>query len=359
MAWRVVDHVTIYRQSDWYAAHPNVVRTPSGDLLAIFHRSTDLGHAHHGHPLFDLRACRSSDNGATWHGPEFISCDPHGGIVDFGTHTLSDGSIFLHASSVELVPDGPSTPRHRTWLSRPGIPYWTRSRDDGRTWTEPMRFPRLPEGVWGAPAEHSGVCRSQLLELDDGRMLLPSKATDITSEFRYFGMMRVSHDLGETWEYGGRIATDPVAHFSEPAMYRTPRGRIIVLFRLHPRLPDDKECRLALVTSDDNGATWTPWRRTTMRGCPGHLLGLRDGRIFATVGTRWEGQRGCLARVLEPEASDLDNAADIVVRNDSSDLDCGYPWSVQLEDDRVLVVYYYTHPDGSRGIEGSVLEERA
>ena len=111
-------------------------------------------------------------------------------MIDFGTHTLRDGSIFLHASTVELVPQGSTTFSHTAWLSRPGIPFWTRSRDDGGT-----------------------------------------------------------------WEYGGRIAEDAVAHFSEPAIYRTPGGRILVLLRCHPRQPHDTQCRLALVTSDDAGAT--------------------------------------------------------------------------------------------------------
>ena len=86
-------------------------------------------------------------------------------------------------------------------------------------------------------------------------------------------------------------------------------------------------------------------------------LGLRDGRIFVTVGTRWPGQLGCTARVLEPEGSDLDSAPDLVVRADSLEGDTGYPWSVELNDGRVLVVYYYTYPDGQRGIEGTVVEE--
>ena len=34
MTWRVVDHITIYREEGWYGAHPNLVRTPGGDLLA-------------------------------------------------------------------------------------------------------------------------------------------------------------------------------------------------------------------------------------------------------------------------------------------------------------------------------------
>ena len=86
-----------------------------------------------------------------------------------------------------------------------------------------------------------------------------------------------------------------------------------------------------------------------MRGCPGHLLGLGDGRILATVGTRWEGQMGCMARILDPEARDLDTAPGLVVRADSADSDCGYPWSIELMDGRVLVVYYYTYEYGIAG----------
>ena len=66
---------------------------------------------------------------------------------------------------------------------------------------------------------------------------------------------------------------------------------------------------------------------------------------------------GCLARILEPDAGDLDTAPDVVVRADSLEPDCGYPWSVELKDGRVLVVYYFVYGDGTRGIEGSVLEE--
>ncbi len=360
MSWRVVNHVTIYREEGWYGAHPNVIRTPGGDLLALFHRSPSVGYSHHGHPCFDLRACRSTDDGTTWGPQTFVTLDPLGGIIDFGTHTLPDGSIFLHTSTVALVPKGEDKRESDQWVSQGGIPFWVRSTDDGRTWSEPVRFPPLPDAVWGHPASHSGVARSQLVVLPDGRMLLPSKATDHEDgSSPYFGMVRVSRDLGETWEYGGRIAEDAVAHFSEPAIHRTPSGRLIALFRCHAENPADPGGKpyLALVESSDGGNTWSRWRFTTMKGCPGHMLGLRDGRIFATVGTRYRGCMGCTARAFDSEATDLDTAPDIIIRSDSNGTDCGYPWSVELADGRVLVVYYYTHPDGIRGIEGTVVEE--
>ena len=87
------------------------------------------------------------------------------------------------------------------------------------------------------------------------------------------------------------------------------------------------------------------------------MLGLKDGRILVTVGTRWEGQQGCLGRVLDPEGTDMEVAPDFVIRSDSHDPDCGYPWAIELEDGRVLVVYYYVYQDGIRGIEGTIIEE--
>lgn len=380
MSWRVVEHLTVYRDTGHYATAPNVVRTADGDLLVLFHRSPHLGHAHHSHPLFDVRAVVSRDEGQTWSEPWLVTNDPRGGVIDFGTHTLADGSIYLHASSNELVPAAGRaevmfrTPphakaigsdTHSAWVSRPGIPFWVRSRDGGRSWSNPTRFPQLPGAIWGHPAEHSGVCRSGLIELPGGRLLMPSKATDQPGgEQPYFGMLRVSDDLGETWSYGGRIAEDRIAHFSEPAIYRTPSGRIVVLFRCHlrgsPRVqPSDGRGNtlVARVQSDDEGETWSKWRPTSIWGSPCHMLPLRDGRVFVSVGTRWEGQRGCVVRVADPECSDLDTTPDLIVRSDSTTSDCGYPWAVELSENRVLVVYYYTHRDLHRGIEASIVEE--
>lgn len=376
MSWQVVDRVTIYHEPGMYALSPTVTRTPSNGLLVTFQRATHLGYSHHEHPLFNVQACRSEDEGQTWNGPHLVAVDPRGGVMDRGVHTLPDGSIFLHSSCTELVPAEDAVEHGGSWVVQHGKPFWVRSRDDGHTWSAPKRFPPLPDAVWGHPAQHSGVSRSGLLALPDGRLLMPSKATDLTTgEFRYFGMLRVSKDMGETWQYGGRIAEDPVAHFSEPTIHRTPRGRILVLFRCHPgRLgPDIVRDQgfegpfiddpafvgrlLVLVYSDDDGETWSPWRPTMVHGSPGHMLGLRDGRIFLTVGTRWEGQRGCVGRILDPEGSNLDTAPEFVIERNALSADCGYPWSVELNDGRVLVVYWHHYPDNHRGIEGAILEE--
>ena len=375
MSWKVTDRMTIYREEGFYALAPNVNRTPNGDLLMIFQRATHIGMANHNHPLFNAQACRSSDEGQTWSDAYLVTIDPRGGVMDRSCHTLPDGSLFLHCSCTELVPAEGSVAHGRDWTVRYGMPFWVRSTDDGYTWTKPVRFPPLPDAINGDPAQHTGVSRSGLLVMPDGRLFLPSKATDVTDEFRYFGMLRISHDMGETWEYGGRICEDEVAHFSEPTIHRTPSGRILVLYRCHtgalgpdivrrqsltgPHVTDPSfEGRvLVLVYSDDDGRTWSKWRPTMIHGSPGHMLGLRDGRIFLTVGTRWAGQRGCSARILDPEGENIDTAPEIIIRDDARSPDCGYPWSVELDDGRVLVTYWHHFDDDLRGIEGAILEE--
>lgn len=370
MSWQVVGHMTVYREAGWYAGHPNIVRTPGGDLLALFHRSPDhragddpYPYAHHAHPMFDVRSRRSTDEGRNWGPVELVIVNSRGAILDFGTHTLSDGSILLHASAGQLVPLAKRDPPpgccdpQGNWGTESSAPFHVRSRDDGRTWSSPAHFPPIPGALNKHPATHYGVCRSGLVEMGNDRLLLPGKATaDPEGWPPYFGMLQVSDDLGGTWYYGGKIADDPETHFSEPGMIRAPSGRILAVYRsTFPDLPDPW---LTLVGSEDGGASWSPWRRTTIKAHPAHLLGLRDGRIFLSAGTRHAGCYGCIARVLDPEGSDIDTAEEIVVRSDSHFHDCGYPWAVELQDGSVLVVYYYVYPNGIRGIEGTIVQER-
>ena len=151
MSWQVVDRMTIYHETGMYALSPTVTRTPSGSLLVTFQRATHLGYSHHEHPLFNVQACRSEDEGQTWSGPHLVTVDPRGGVMDRGVHTLPDGSIFLHSSCTELVPAEDAVEHGGSWVVQHGKPFWVRSRDDGHTWSAPVRFPPLPDAVWGHP----------------------------------------------------------------------------------------------------------------------------------------------------------------------------------------------------------------
>lgn len=51
-------------------------------------------------------------------------------------------------------------------------------------------------------------------------------------------------------------------------------------------------------------------------------------------------------------------APEIIIRDDADDGDVGYTWAVQLDEKRVLVVYYinFDRAKGTRHIQGSILE---
>ena len=359
MTWEAVEHISVYRDADWYAAHPTVTRLPNGELLAAFHRSPNLGYPHHQNPLFDVRACRSSDDGATWSEPQLLVTNPRGGVLDFAVHVLPDGRLMLHAATVDLVP-ADDTPHGESWKLQRGGSFWIDSSDNGHTWSDAKSFPEVPDAVSGHPATHTGICRSSMLAVDDNRLLLTGRATAAASGgFPYFGTLFTSDDGGSTWTFDSRMIQDEVAHFGESTMVRLPSGRIVALFRCHPGPGRTVEDRfLAETFSDDDGKTWSSWSPTTVFGYPPHALTLRDGRVFLSYGVRTDRQAGCTARVVDKELAHLNRLPDVHIRHGSKGPDCGYPWSVQLNDDRVLVVYYFTNEDGSRSIEGTIMQDK-
>ena len=93
------------------------------------------------------------------------------------------------------------------------------------------------------------------------------------------------------------------------------------------------------------------------KGHPLHALRLKDNRVLLTYGYR-HAPLGIRARILNAECSDFSTAPEIVLRDDGGTTDLGYPWSVQLDERRVLVAYYFNVGRDIQHIAGTVLEIR-
>ena len=91
------------------------------------------------------------------------------------------------------------------------------------------------------------------------------------------------------------------------------------------------------------------------QGHPLHALRLSDNRVLLTYGYRHQ-PYGIRARILNAECTDFATAEEFVLRDDGGNTDIGYPWSVQLDKNRVLVVYYFNKNDGTRHIAGTIIE---
>ena len=94
-------------------------------------------------------------------------------------------------------------------------------------------------------------------------------------------------------------------------------------------------------------------RRTPIRGSPGHLLLLSDGRLLVTYGHRAApcGIRACLSR---DGGQTWDYEAELLIRDDMPNKNLGYPVSIEYEPGRLFTIYYGEREgDGARAVAGS------
>ena len=339
---RVLRQCIIAEHKGEYCAWPSVVRAANGDLLVLFTRTEE-----HLGPDGAILCTRSTDNGASWQSPAVIYDTPLDDR-ESGVTLLTGGVILVHLWSTFHTRAGydaladlsyerstlarwsatVDAARYRTRENMQGA-WVTLSRDNGRTWSPPVR---------GCDAVHGGV------QLHDGTLLVASYRQDLPR----IGVYRAGlPDLQFT-----RIASidSPAADsvgFGEPHVLQLSSGRIIMMIRATALRYDDMSprCLLWESYSDDNGNTWSTPFRTPLWGFPPHLLQLTDGRILCSYGYRRPpfGERACISD--DGVSWTLKN--EVVLRDDAPNGDLGYPASVQLDSARVLTVYY--QPNVPRG----------
>ncbi len=97
--------------------------------------------------------------------------------------------------------------------------------------------------------------------------------------------------------------------------------------------------RLDLFASNDRGRSWAHASRLSLPGQhPGHLLKLQDGRILLTYGSRIPAMCGIQARLSEDNGGRWSDP--FVLLNGVNTPEVGYPATAQLEDGRLVTVYY-------------------
>jgi hypothetical protein len=160
----------------------------------------------------------------------------------------------------------------------------------------------------------------------------------------------ISEDKGLSWEYSCPVAADDKVTFNETSIYETPKGDLVAFLRT--AIFEDQAC---IARSTDGGKSFQPWEGMGFQGHPLQALRLPDNRVLLVYGYRHE-PLGIRARILNPECTDFATAPEMILREDGGSTDIGYPWSVQLDDKRVLVVYYFNIENSSRHIAGTILE---
>lgn len=321
-------HFTIAEEDGVYFAWPSIARRANGELLAV----TYAGGAHtdsHGRVVL----YRSHDDGLTWDDGTVVANtilddrDP-GILVTHDDTIIITSRVAWWRSGADSQDIDPV--QAQALLSRFQRGYLIRSTDGGETWSEMFSYPFQPKGP---------------IQLADGTLFAVAKES--ATGFRAY----TSTDLGLTWRVSGLADGLPptfpvdgrevVFDYSEPHFVETAPGHIILYIRAHAAEPRDRSRETSshwLTTSVDGGRTWSKPVQTPVEGYPPHALLLRDGRILLSYGYRWHpyGQRAWLS----DDGIRFGKYQESIIRDDAINADLGYPSSIELDDGRILTVYY-------------------
>ena len=203
----------------------------------------------------------------------------------------------------------------------------TRSGDGGKTWSRPARID-TSELAYGSPY-------GKIVTMPDGAMLMAVYGTPraapgqapVTGDWSY---VYRSTDAGQTWS---RFSTPGEKRFNETALLRLKSGELLAAMRT---VAPDQDVWVA--RSRDGGKTWgEPAKVTPPMVHPADLTELPDGRVLMVVGER-RGPFGVRALVGTPDKFDW--ASHFTLVDTATNIDCGYPSGVMLDDRRALTVYY-------------------
>ncbi len=383
----VLGHRTLYRDPQYHAAFPASVRLARGAVLLAFRRapdhrwllgeaaSADFDHVDHLHFKSHIAALELGDDLSVRRPVRALPS--HGFLVDQDANLLRlpSGTLLLH--SFAWLPVSPDIAGHLKAQNKisfrrrdghgPEYSFWgafvRRSLDDGASWSEPIFLPRaLAPGGWGAHPEASGgaAMRGRGTVLPDGSVLLPGYSDGTTGTGAGRGVLYRSQDDGLTWSLVPAAITAQDSAVTEPALCLDAAGQVHIVAR--STRADDSLLYGRFDPAAQNLPDTLPVNPMGVQGHPGDMHALPDGRILLVYGYR-HAPYGIRARILNPaDGTDTAIAAsdEVVVRDDGTGPDLGYPWIEPLIETggntRYAVFYYRTDSDGLRTIAASLLE---
>ena len=264
----------------------------------------------------------SKDSGQTWSAPRIIVDSPYDDRNPaFGK--LSDGTLVLAYVVVAGTFDESGLRMKAGEAEKIDGVYVIRSSDAGKTWSYPSKIDIVDANGFSP--------YGKIIQLGEGTALMAIYTSPGKSGAAESRLYR-SRDNGKTWGDPSRIAVG----YNETGLVCLPDGRLLAAVRA------DKGGHIAMTYSSDQGRTWSELRQLTQDAeMPGDLIVLRDGCVVFTYGER-EHPCGVRALISHDGGNSWDQNHLVIVAADAPNWDTGYPSSVELNDGRVLTVYYKT-----------------
>lgn len=349
-----IESITVIsKQPHLYNGWPTLCRRKNGQLLVV----CSGGREAHVCPFGRVEMMRSDDDGRTWSWPRVLMDGP---IDDRDSGVLETklGSILVTTFTSLAFESGLAQAESRkagdpkAW-PKEKLARWLAARDQI---SAEQRKKEL--GVWMIRSTDGGVtfsarydCRVNSphgpVQLTDGRLLYAGK--ELWQGEHRVGVCESSDD-GQTWRWLAAIPTregDNHQSYHELHAVETDDSRIVVQIRNHNKqnAGETLQCE-----SSDGGKTWSVPHSIGVWGLPSHLLRLKDDRLLMTYGHRRK-PYGNQARVSTDHGRTWSEP--LIVSGDGAGGDLGYPSTVQLDDGRLVSVWY----EAMKGRPAAVLRQ--
>lgn len=352
------DEIIIYKHKHFHAAFPSVVKLNSGNLLLSFRRARDyrfllgMDTDYNPHTIMDHLDPRShiclmelDSNLNTVNELKILPIDPEAADQDPALLNIGNDNILLTAfswyplptyirnklasNSYAGHPDSTGC-TYRFWGSHTSF-----SENAGRNWQWHHKYLKDSSDLAA-----SGAIRGESVKVN-GKILLPTY-----DEGGLSTTLWESSNNGKNWIKKSTIASDMSQQlkFIEPSLCLTPKNKLIAFMRT-----SGADSRLATATSHNFGKTWDPYILHQTRGEPFHAIKIDQSQMLLAYGYRKK-PYGIRYRLVDAECQDIDDSIEIVLRNDAPCIDIGYPWSVRVNSDQVIIFYYMTDNEGYRYI---------
>jgi sialidase-1 len=339
-----------------YHGWPTLARRRNGQLLLAY----SGGREAHVCPFGRVELMQSDDEGRTWSWPRVLLDsaidDRDSGVVETskGTILVTSFSSLAYesilASAEKTAPGKPGAwpeERLRRWRGahnrlsaaqrRSELGVWMlRSTDGGVSWS--ARYPSLVNSPHGP------------IQLSDGRLLYAGKelwaGRPGTIRRMVVGVCQ-SADDGQTWQWLAEIPTRPGdshEQYHELHAVETADGRLVVQLRNHNKANAGETLQSE---SSDGGKTWSSPHPIGVWGLPSHMVRLKDGRLVMTYGYR-RAPFGNQARLSTDHGRAWSEP--LVISDDGTSGDLGYPSTVQLDDGSLVTVWYELMKGSSRAV---------
>lgn len=368
-----MQHVTIYREAMRYAGWPANYGIWSwgqeivvGYTVGAFQRNGTF-HARDPNQPFLTYQSRSLDGGQSWDSELFPGKTPGGRGLSADEHMNEELWVANHLDGPEGLQPSPghidfahpdfALMCARTHLHAGSRSWFYISYDRCRSWQGPYDLPNtalLPSGEPGVSARTDYIV--------DDRHSCTLFLTAVKSNGREGSVFCArSEDDGKHFRFLSWITPEPAGYAIMPAALRLSPSRLLCAVRCSDPRNDAASserplCWIDLYLSEDSGATWRFFNRPVgdsgMGGNPPTLTRLHDGRLLMTYGFR-SAPYSIQAILSSDDGASW--ATPLTLREGAGNHDIGYPRTTQLDDGRVVTVYYWNDDaDGDRYIAATL-----